>query len=393
MIMQILSTDPQGTGEYIRNIRMIPANFESTYTNFYSTQSFNPSSARIFNPLFMTRTQAFNTVRFMDWGRTNGSSQVNWSDRSTLQQAQWTNANGVPVEVMVALANQGRFNPWFTMPHMATDDYVRNYAQYVKNNLSRNQKIYIEYTNEAWNTIFPQTAWANAQGSQASMPGNHWFAQRTVEIIDIWKSVFGSESNRVIGVLGTQASNIWLGMDTINYLKDTGSLSKIDAVAIAPYFAHYLGDPMYQQQMRNLTLDQVFDELTQGGVLKNPDGSAAAPKGALEQSYIYMEHYTHLARSNNLQLLAYEGGQHMVGYWGVENDQQINDLFIGANKDPRMGQLYQQYLTRWNQIGGGLFVNYTDVATPSKWGSWGAMEHLGNNNNPKYAALMQMVLK
>ncbi|MDV3001297.1 MAG: hypothetical protein N5P05_002903 [Chroococcopsis gigantea SAG 12.99] len=391
IFLQIASTDPNKTSDYLRNIRIIPAQYESTYTNLYNGQTFNPSTAQIFNPVFTSRIAPFQTVRFMDWMRTNNSNQVRWSDRPTLGQAQWTTGNGTPVEVMVALANQNNLNPWFNMPHMADDDYVRNFAQYVKNNLAPNKKIYIEYSNEAWNPGFSQTPWVNAQARAAGINGNQWFALRSAQVSKIWKDVFGAQSDQIVGVLGAQASNLGPTSTAIKYLKNTGNFSAINAVAIAPYFGGYLGDPRYASQVQNLTLDDLFDELTQGGVIKNSTGGAAVAGGALQLSYSNMQNYATLASQNNLQLLAYEGGQHLVGYQGAENNNAITNLFIGANRDARMGQLYQQYLTRWNQLGGGLFMNFSDVSSPSKWGSWGAMENLNDTTNPKYSALMQMV--
>ncbi|MBR8830243.1 MAG: hypothetical protein N5P05_002904 [Chroococcopsis gigantea SAG 12.99] len=388
--LQITSTDPNNTGDYIRNIRIVPAQRESTYTNLYNGQTFNPSTAKIFNPLFTSRIAPFQSVRFMDWMDTNHSNQVNWSDRPTLNQTQWTKDGGVPVEVMVALANQGNFNPWFTMPHMVNDDYVRNFAQYVKDNLAPNKQIYVEYSNEAWNNLFSQNRWINAQANSVGLNGTRWYAQRSAEVINIWKDVFGTQANQIVGVLGSQASNIGIANTAIDYLKSTGNLSAIDAVAIAPYFGGYLGAPQYASQVQRLTVNKLFDELTQGGIIKNSTGGAAVPGGALQLSYSNMQNYATLASQNNLQLLAYEGGQHLVGYQGVENNNAITNLFIAANRDARMGQLYQQYLTRWNQSGGGLFMNFSDVSSPSKWGSWGMMEHLRDVGNSKYTSILQM---
>ncbi len=390
--LQITSTN---TNNYVRNIRVIPQEFENTYTSFYSQETFNPSTAKIFNPVFMNKTEPFSAVRFMDWMRTNGSSQVSWSTRPTLNQAQWGMAGGVPVEVMVALSNQGNFNPWFNMPHMANDDYVRNFATYVRDNLAPGRKVYVEYTNEAWNTLFSQTAWINNQAKISGLNATQWFARRTAQMVDIWKQVFGTQADRVVGVLATQAANIGLGNTAINYLKNTGQLSKIQAIAIAPYFGGYMGDPAYSTQVQALTVNQLFDELTQGGVIKNSTGTAAVPGGALEQSYSWMQNYASLARSNNLELLAYEGGQHLVGYKGVQDNNTIMNLFIAANRDPRMGILYQDYLAKWNQLGGGLFMNFNDISNPARSGSWGTLENLGytpnaNITNPKYGAIMEM---
>lgn len=94
----------------------------------------------------------------------------------------------------------------------------------------------------------------------------------------------------------------------------------------------------------------------------------------------------HLAIEKNLELVAYEGGQHLVGFWGVENNQAINNLFQQANRDPRMGEIYTQYITKWSQLGGGLFVNYSSIGTYDRWGSWGSLESVNQIKTPQQKA-------
>ncbi len=40
------------------------------------------------------------------------------------------------------------------------------------------------------------------------------------------------------------------------------------------------------------------------------------------------------------RLVPYEGGQHLVGIRGAENDDALTALLTAANADPRMGKLY-----------------------------------------------------
>jgi hypothetical protein len=109
--------------------------------------------------------------------------------------------------------------------------------------------------------------------------------------------------------------------------------------------------------------------------------------GALQEAYNGIKDYAELAQQKNLQLVAYEGGQHLVGYGGAENNQALTNLFIDANRDARMGAIYQEYLTQWYQLGGGLFSNFSDIASSSKWGSWGSLEYVDQTSSPKYDAL------
>ena len=54
------------------------------------------------------------------------------------------------------LANTLHTNVWISVPAHATDDYVRQLATLLKNGLASDLKIYLEYSNEVWNTSFEQ---------------------------------------------------------------------------------------------------------------------------------------------------------------------------------------------------------------------------------------------
>jgi hypothetical protein len=56
-----------------------------------------------------------------------------------------------------------------------------------------------------------------------------------------------------------------------------------------------------------------------------------------------------------------------------------------------MGQLYTEYLKQWQEDGGGLFTNFTHIASPSKWGSWGTLEDLYQLNTPKAQAVKDLL--
>ncbi len=383
LMISITETDPNGTGDYIRNIRLIPEAHESTY------------QTEIFNPTFLEKTQPFHALRFMNWMDTNHSTQGEWSERPTVETSTWVKI-GPSVEVMVELANTLDQDAWFNMPHLATDEYVTNFATYVRDNLEPERKVYVEYSNEVWNGNFGQAQWVSQQAeNDPNFTGNrmNWFGKRTTEITQIWDQVFEEtgQKEQVIGVMAAQAANRWTAEQALKY--DSWSTENkthadygIDAIAIAPYFGGYIGGPEYEAEVETWTVDQLFDELTQGGVLS--DGPAG---GALQQAYDNMANYADLAQQEGLQLLAYEGGQHLVGRRGVYDNQAITDLFIEANRDPRMGELYKEYFANWYEQGGGLFMNYRNVGTPNKWGSWGALESIDQTSSPKYDALMEVL--
>lgn len=66
-------------------------------------------------------------------------------------------------------------------------------------------------------------------------------------------------------------------------------------------------------------------------------------------------------------------------------------MFIQANRDPRMGEIYQEVITQWYNLGGGLFMNFSDISPSTKWGSWGSLEYINQDSSPKYDALMNII--
>jgi len=393
--LRITQTDPNETGDYIKDIKVVHEDYEY-------------ASDQIFNPEFLEKIQPFDTIRFMDWMETNNSHQGEWSARPTPDNSIFF--GGVAsVEDMVELANTTKTNPWFNMPHQATDEYVTNFAQYVKENLDPELKVYLEYSNEVWGG-FGQGWWVEQQGKTEfadSKEGNFakrmdWFSQRTTEVTQIWDEVYQEEKERVIGVMGAQAANLWMGRRVLDYNWTDNPLSHeeygIDAIAIGPYFGRYLGKPYFAAQMRewldsddpDLPLDNLFKEITEGGVLKH---GPAKGKGALQEAYNWTKNYLTLTEEQDLDLFAYEGSQHVTGIYGAQYNKAIADLFIAANQDSRMGEIYQKYFSTLDQLGVDLSINHNDVSRYNRWGSWGTLENIHQEDSPKYNALKSLTAK
>src|SRR3989344_8732748 len=150
--VEITATDPNRTGNYIRNIRIVRADQENLL-----------ASGEIFSPDFLERVKKYRLLRFMDWMLTNNSAQSSWSTRSKETDATYTNAPGVPLEVMIKLSNKLHADPWFNMPHLADDNYKQNFAQVVKDQLDPSLKVYVEDSNEVWNPKFQQYHYVKIQ--------------------------------------------------------------------------------------------------------------------------------------------------------------------------------------------------------------------------------------
>src|SRR5262249_27106519 len=110
---------------------------------------------QIFHPAFLDRLKTYSTLRFKDWMATDNSQQKEWKDPPKRGDARWT-IKGVPIEIITELANRLSADVWVNTPHLASDDYVTQLAEYLRVNLQAEQKIYVEHSSEIWNGSFEQ---------------------------------------------------------------------------------------------------------------------------------------------------------------------------------------------------------------------------------------------
>jgi hypothetical protein len=334
---------------------------------------------QVFHPIFLDRLRNYSVLRFMDWMGTNNSEQRLWEERPRLEDARWT-THGVPAEVMVALANRLGADPWFTVPHQADDRWVRSFAQLVLEQLDGGRKVYVEHSNEVWNGMFGQARYAREKGRSLRLSNNDFHAQvryhsvRSVQIFSIFSSVFGG-GDRLVRVMGSMAANPWVSEQVLDFRQAQRST---DALAIAPYFGGPLGLPAKQSKVSRMSVPDLLRELEQT---------------SLPLAVSHMTKSAQVARRRGVRLIAYEGGQHLAGHGGVENNDRINRLFDEANRHPGMGELYDSYLSQWRASGGELFVHFVNCSIPSKWGRWGALEYLtqADRQAPKYQALQRFI--
>ncbi len=387
ILLRITATDPNRSGDYLRNIRLIREEDEK-----------RAFSGR-FSPQFLDKLKPYKVLRFMDWMRTNNTPLSSWRDRSLSSDARYSTEKGVPVEVMLELANTAKKTPWFTLPHRFELADVRSFAALVHSKLNDDLPVYVEYSNEAWNDLFTQGSWMEQEGEK-KWPGGtesgftkriNFYGSRAAEICSIWQSVFADDPSRVQCVIASQAANSWTASEALScplWNKQPCTAHGIRNLAIAPYFGDYLGHQEYAPLVEGWTSHSdggkaaLFAELRGGSLIPGAPSS-----GALGQSFSWIEENKRISERYGISLVSYEGGQHLVGIGAVADSAAITSLFTEANRHPSMGMLYDTYLSGWNARGGGLFMHFTDIGSYSKFGSWGALETIGQTSSPKYDAL------
>ncbi|MGB4727197.1 MAG: hypothetical protein WBH86_07315 [Thermogutta sp.] len=364
IFLKITKTDPEN---YIRNIRVIMPGFEKSY------------NADPFHPAFLARWKGIACFRFMDWMETNNSKISRWAERPTLSSATFSQ-KGVPLEWMIELCNRQKADAWFCMPHLADDDYVRNFARMVKEKLDPSLKVYVEYSNEVWNGMFEQSRWAGQEGVGLGFAEKPWeaawrfTAHRSIQIFHIWEEEFG-ERERLVRVLPTQAANPYVSEQIVQF-KD--AYQHADALAIAPYISFNVprtGKELTADVVAAWTVDQLLDHVEQN---------------CLPKAIEWIRAQKAVADRFGLKLIAYEGGQHLVGVGGGENNETLTKLFHAANRHPRMATIYEKYYQAWEELGGDLFCYFSSVSRWSKWGSWGILEYFDDDPmaSPKFRATM-----
>lgn len=384
------------------------------------------TAGEIFNPDWLARIGDAETLRFMNWMLTDNTEQAEWSDRPHLSEYTWAR-NGAPLEIMLALANQTGAEPWFTVPHRASDDYMRRFAQMVHDSLRPDLRVWVEFSNEVWNWSFGQADWAE-QNARARWGGQEWAwvqfsALRATEMMRIWSEVFADQPERLVRVLGI--FTMWLGLeqDILNaplWLAENPQNRPphefFDVYAVAGYFSAELQNedrqPMIQgwlTQSRaraeaeadeqgltgtahadhiathrfDLAIELAAQELMDGSVSGRAENTV---RHLLDHTLAY---HARVAREHDLTMVMYEGGTHVVAAPAQHDDSELIAFYTALNHSEQMGALYRALIEGWGALTEAPFNHYFDVGMPTVWGSWGALRHL-DDDNPRWRALMEM---
>ncbi len=385
----IKKTNP---ANYIRNIRILPeggicegvayirvkkpeqcgATKYLSFEDHYNTLHFNPE--------YLDFMKDFQVVRFMNMSGMTRNPVESWSNRNTMEKASWGGkygSRGAPLEVMVALANTMKADPWFSLPYKANDNYVKKFAEYVKANLDPKLKVYVEYSNEVWNPIFIHHDYAIEQGMKAGLDeskspaGYKWYSRRSIEVFKIWENAFGGHQ-QLIRTMGSWASNQNMSSQILAF---EDAYKHTDVIAIGPYVS------AHPKVLRKLdTVAQVFKAMKD-----------KKSKWGMDSIISYIKKQEKVATSFGVDLIAYEGGQHLVDWNTRTVDESPNPLLYAANRDPRMGIIYDELMREWDRAGGKLFVAFSAPRIYSWYGSWGIKEHIRQPRSeaPKYDSLLR----
>lgn len=388
-------------GNHIRNIRLVAAEHEA------SDLDTDP-----FLPEFLDFCRPFHCLRFMDWAGTNNSTEEHWKNRKRLNfytmvaksgdpEAQYGPAptpfelkfsGGVAIELMIQLSNMLKIDPWFCIPHRATDEYIVQFAKLVREKLDPQLKVYLEYSNEVWNWSFHQAGWmlrsplagamVEAKGGKAWTDSARTKGEGHPERIGalfrrtfaIWEREWsGDMSKRLVRVCAVQAAWFDAANRTVKWCVDNGGADVVSPTA-------YVGpdDSIYQKWSAlgsQLTANQVIDDLRSRIAVLRDNSSA-----------VKLIRY---AKELGLPYIAYEGGQHIQPKGQAE--LPYNAALADAQAHPAMYDLYIDLLRFHRDLDCMLLAHFNSVGKQgTRWGSWGAKASydVPDAESPKMRALL-----
>lgn len=391
--IKVIDPDLRDNGNHVRNITLVA---EKNMPLFEAGATFNPDWIDIIKDAA--------DLRFMDWGKINGSELRSWADRPQVNDATYAGDYGVPLEVMIELSNQTGADLWFNIPHMADDDYVRNAAELIRDRLDPRLSAHIEYSNEAWNFAFSQTDYMLDMARRTFGNDNFYEYQsyRATQVAMIFDEVFeeaGGRTPELLNVYGAHTANTWLFEQAFAARSWQGQIRSGDMKAPADVFDQigvttYFGiGVVMNASTRGQLLDMIRGDASQQQIntwlhrLLTDPNSGDSVQGTLRN----LLQWKAVAEKFGMELTAYEGGQHVHHSFAVNglSDAQateLSDTLAAFVRSPEMADLYVRSAQAWKQVSDEPYMQFGDVGDVTKWGSWSILNSL-DDDNPRYRAL------
>lgn len=346
-------------------------------------------TTKVFTDEFLNAIAPFSTLRFMEAQNMNDSPVTSYAQRTPGNYpfqgscAATKCSSGISFEYMAMLANLTGKDIWINIPHKAdVTAYSTSVAQFFKANLNSDIKLYVEWSNEVWNSLFDQThdnyneAVASVAagdpndfamgGAGAYNQGYRRIAYQGMLMSNAFRAVYGNSAmmTTVRPVFAMQYTYQYLSVDALWYLNTKfGSVSNyFYAIAGAPYWQAASGnyvtvDALMTAIASDLTTTQI-PEANHGTASTSDIANNSAWSGAT---------FNQLATHYGIKSIAYEGSADM--------SLNTNDVISQqAKADPRNATHINQFFNQWFGCGNELFVYYKLGGTPGK--GWELYEDL-----------------
>src|SRR5690606_23228931 len=296
------------------------------------------------NQVFLDDIAMYEVVRGMHWSavnplKDNGTAiitewqqrrlpddPVNFSD-SGIGTSQ---GPGLAYEWQIDLANRMGADLWLNVPIRVNDAFFEELARLVHEQLDPDLRVYVELANEVGNDE-SEKAYARDQGRALNLvPAKGdandfnvallWQARRSSEMWAAFERVWGEDSDRVVNVLAGWSTNSWVtkNLHLGPLLDEPGwnpTSARPEAYAIAPYFGGNGlpgDDPAIFDRLRTDIFEHRWNDAQTSGRLQN-----------------VRDQYAIVTGEYGLDLVAYEGGQHIEGAaFAPNHDPKMYDLYV-----------------------------------------------------------------
>lgn len=365
LTVRITHTDPNNTGNYVRNIQLLRPNadgqlFSQPYLNFVAPASTLRTASLMSPALLYAQGDDHNAVTGLS----------GWQNRARLTSGAWGTSQGAPYEMMAALANQSGSHLWLNLPLAADDVYIEALAELLYQELDSSRSLYIELGNELAKRSFPQrdgrdyalaqahTRWPGAQqlDAVAAMPLlqqenlliANWQAARTLEIQTIFAQVWGKNAERVQTVLAGALHDSHTDHSYNRMLLDGFLITElengqapgtaVDVLAVDPLVADTAATQFSTDNADTLLLD----------VLQYVDGTGRFGASDYAPGLRYqVRHAADLAYQYGLALTAYAGGHRFSA---------SSYLHFQALEHVQMYDVFEGIFSMWEEENGGAFI-------------------------------------
>ncbi len=351
--------------------------FYNTNNGVQNLQLLRPGYAlgtgQVFTTQLLNTLQPFSVLRTMELLNTNSNPVTAWTGRTPVTAPTQQDPRGIAWEYVIQLANAAGKDIWINIPEgvdltdTTTNNYVIQLATLLKANLNSNLHVYVEYSNEVWNSEFAQNS-ANLNsaindvnsGADATLNydgvNNQWYwgfrrvAHQLVRVSQLFAQVYGQAAiNTVIRpVFVFQDVQPFLTEDALRYVNSNFGAPKqyFYAIGGAPYFGGSTSDTTLDGLFANLqtSLNQYMAGFT---------GLPAYNGGVVWNGVTFKS----LAKYFGLKSVTYEGGPDL-------SQESNSTLAEQAENDPRMNQYVQAELADFYGCGNDLFVYYSLATAP-----------------------------
>ncbi|MDB5349022.1 MAG: hypothetical protein JWN86_269 [Planctomycetota bacterium] len=339
---------------------------------------YDPATSQVFTTESLNAMRPFGTLRYLDpsgannylWYNGSQVATLDWSQRrlptDSSQADSYHGKVAASWEYMIQLANATNTDMWINVPGPATDDYVTQLASLIKNGdtvggvyypgLKPGLKVDLEYSNEVWGGTYQPWAYNTHAASQEVQAGgsalnndgstdatvwaNRRYLQRTMQITDLFRRVFGPDPSyaTIRPVLGWQERNWTYYVNTFPWFESTFGQPK--------NWFYGLGNANYWGPSDYSSVNAIFRSLA-----ANEEGT-----------YATTQNFTTVATYYGMKNVAYEGGPSLA------NQGIYGQYALAAMRDPRMEAMVQTHYLDWYAAGGdqaNVFNGPFGILTPT----------------------------